>query len=67
VNSLTDEEWYEIVESMTDEEWSEMFEQTCRELAADGLIYDTGQRKWSERMKSYQVVWAFVPPKHQQS
>ena len=35
-------------------------------LVAEGRIYDTGQRRWSERTRSYQVVWAAVPPKNEQ-
>lgn len=68
MNSPTDEECYEIFEqTCTEEQWDEIFERAFRKLVADGLIYDTGQREWSERTKSYQVLWAFVPPKHQQS
>jgi hypothetical protein len=37
------------------------------ELAAEGLIYDTGQRRWSEEMQSYRIVWAAVPGKQPQS
>jgi hypothetical protein len=50
----------------TDEEKQEMIEQALRELEAAGIIYDTGKRRWSERTKSYQIVWASflaVPPK----
>jgi hypothetical protein len=51
----------------TDKEKYEMIEEACRKLAAEGRIYDTGQRKWSERTKSYQIVWGVVPPKQKQS
>jgi hypothetical protein len=44
-----------------------MVEEAIESLAAQGLIYDTGKREWSERTQSYQVVWEAVPPKHQQS
>jgi hypothetical protein len=37
------------------------------ELAAEGLIYDTGRRRWSERTQSYHIVWAAVPGKQTQS
>jgi hypothetical protein len=47
----------------TDEQKYEMIEEAFRTLAAQGLIYDTGIRKWSERTRSYQVVWAAVPGK----
>jgi hypothetical protein len=30
-------------------------------LAREGLIVDTGRRRWSERTRSYQIVWAAVP------
>jgi hypothetical protein len=36
-------------------------EESFRWLAAKGLIYDTGRRRWSERTQSYQIVWAAVP------
>jgi hypothetical protein len=36
----------------------EMFEKAFQELAAQGLVYDTGERRWSERTQSHQVVWA---------
>jgi hypothetical protein len=50
----------------TDEQKYEMIEEAIRTLAAQGLLYDTGKRKWSERTRSYQVVWAAVPPKQKQ-
>ena len=28
-----------------------------------GLLRDTGKRKWSERTRSYQIVWEAVPGK----
>lgn len=43
----------------------EMIEEAFQELAAEGLIYDTGERAWSDRTQSYHVVWAGVPPKHE--
>jgi hypothetical protein len=56
-----------MTKSPTDEEKYQMVEEVCRQLAAEGLIYDTGERRWSPRTKSYQVVWVAVPPKHKQS
>jgi hypothetical protein len=44
----------------------EMIEDAIQRLVADGLVYDTGERRWSERTQSHQVVWAAVPPKHKQ-
>jgi hypothetical protein len=51
----------------TDERLHEEVMEALRRLAAKGLIYDTGRRKWSERTRSYQVVWAAVPPKNEQN
>jgi hypothetical protein len=56
-----------MTKSPTDEEKYQMIEEANRQLAAEGLLYDTGQRRWSERTQSYQTVWAAVPPKHQRS
>ena len=36
-------------------------EQTLQKLARDGLIVDTGRRRWSKRTRSYQIVWAKAP------
>jgi hypothetical protein len=41
-------------------------ETAIQELVADGKVYDTGERRWSEQTQSYEVVWALVPPKHKQ-
>jgi hypothetical protein len=57
----------EMTRSPTQEEKYRIIEGAIRQLAAKGLIYDTGRRRWSERTQSYQVVWAAVPAKHQQS
>ena len=35
----------------------EAIEQAIQDLAREGLIVDTGQRRWSERTRSYQIVW----------
>jgi hypothetical protein len=51
----------------TDERLHEEVMEALRRLAAEGRIYDTGRRKWSERTQSYQVVWAAVPPKNEQN
>ena len=45
----------------TDEEKYEMTEAAFRRLEAEGRIYDTGERGWSERTRTHQVVWAAVP------
>jgi hypothetical protein len=56
-----------MASSPTDEEKYEMIEEAIRRLAAQGLIFDTGKRRWSARTQTYQVVWAAVPPKHERS
>ena len=43
----------------------EAIEQAIQDLAREGLIVDTGQRRWSERTRSYQIVWAAVESGHQ--
>jgi hypothetical protein len=51
---------------MSDEEDAKLYKEVQKaiaSLAKEGLIYDTGQRRWSERTQSYQIVWAAVPPK----
>ena len=32
-------------------------EQGLQRLAREGLIVDSGRRRWSDRTKSYQIVW----------
>lgn len=44
----------------------EDLEEAIKSLAEQGKIYDTGERRWSERTRSYQIVWAAVPPKDEQ-
>ena len=53
--------------SQPEDEFFSMVQGAIDELAADGLIYDTGRRRWSERTQSYQIVWAAVPGKQEQS
>ena len=50
-----------------DQENAEAIEEAVERLKAQGLIYDTGQRRWSERTQSYQIVWAPFPAKKTQS
>jgi hypothetical protein len=52
-----------MTNSPTDEQKFRMIEKAILSLAAEGLIYDTGKRRWSARTRSYQVVWAAVPQK----
>jgi hypothetical protein len=49
--------------SRSDEEMHQMINEALERAAEQGLIYDTGQRRWSERTQSYQIVWAAIPPK----
>jgi hypothetical protein len=46
-----------------DEEKQACLEQILESAAKWGLIRDTGERRWSERTCSYQIVWAPVPDK----
>jgi len=39
----------------------EAIEQALQKLAREGLIVDTGRRRWSKRTRSYQIVWAKAP------
>jgi hypothetical protein len=32
-------------------------EQAIQDLARDGLIVDSGRRRWSERTGRYEIVW----------
>jgi hypothetical protein len=38
-------------------------DQLLESAARWGLIRDTGKRKWSERTRSYQIIWEAVPGK----
>jgi hypothetical protein len=35
----------------------EQIQEAIQSLAHEGLIVDSGQRRWSERTQSYQIVW----------
>jgi hypothetical protein len=47
-----------MANSPTDEQKYRMIEEAISSLAARGFLYDTGERRWSERTQSYQIVWA---------
>ena len=51
----------------TDERLLEQVREAVRRLAAEERVYDTGRREWSELTRSYQVVWAAIPPKNEQN
>jgi hypothetical protein len=38
-------------------EFYDAIEQAIQDLARKGLIVDSGRRRWSERTRSYQIVW----------
>jgi len=46
-----------------DEEKRAYADQLLESAARWGLLRDTGKRKWSERTRSYQIVWEVVPGK----
>jgi hypothetical protein len=45
----------------------QMIEAAIQELADQGPIYDTGERRWSRKTETYRIVWAAVPPKEKRS
>ena len=65
----TDEQFHDDVtdEQFDEDVTDELFEEALRSAAAEGLFYDTGRRKWSERTRSYQIVWMRVPPKNERN
>jgi hypothetical protein len=40
-----------------DEVDHDAIEEAIQDLARWGLIVDTGRRRWSERTRSYEIVW----------
>ena len=50
----------------THERLLELLREAVRRLAAEQGVYDTGRREWSEQTRSYEVVWAAIPPKDEQ-
>jgi hypothetical protein len=41
-----------------DDDAIEAIEQAIQDLAREGLIVDTGRRRWSARTGGYEIVWA---------
>ena len=41
-----------------DDDAIEAIEEAIEDLARQGLIVDTGHRRWSERTGRYEIVWA---------
>jgi hypothetical protein len=76
LNDLAQEVWAlrapQLAPNMQDDhrrnqdECDEIIEAALQELVAEGRVYDTGERRWSERTQIYQTVWGLVPPKHKQ-
>ena len=46
-----------------DEEKRAYKDRLLESAARWGLLRDTGKRKWSERTRSYQIVWEAIPGK----
>ncbi len=53
---LSDDE--DTMEAIDEDNIYKSVNKAIQELAREGKIYDTGQRRWSERTGSYQIVWA---------
>jgi hypothetical protein len=51
----------DMMNSQTDQEKFKAVEEAVQRLVAQGRLYDTGMRRWSERTQTFQVVWAAVP------
>jgi hypothetical protein len=45
---------------MQDDE-DDKIEQELEELAAEGWIVDSGERRWNEKTKTWQIVWETAP------
>ena len=43
--------------SYDSDECLEAIEQAFQDMAREGLIVDTGHRRWSERTGRYEIVW----------
>jgi hypothetical protein len=39
----------------------EQVQAAIRELVSQGKLYDTGERRWSERYQCWEIVWCAVP------
>jgi hypothetical protein len=56
----------ELVRQFTLEE----IEEAIKQLAREGLIVDSGERRWSERTGRYEIVWKskiYEPPNRMRS
>jgi len=53
---------HKAARDLDEEKWA-YADQLLESAAKWGLLRDTGKRKWSERTRSYQIVWEAVPGK----
>jgi hypothetical protein len=53
--------WQTWWAELTGEQRYQAIGEAIQSLAREGRIYDTGRRRWCDRTKSYQIVWAVVP------
>jgi hypothetical protein len=44
-------------DEVDDDAIEQAIEQALQDAARKGLIVDSGRRRWSERTRSYQIVW----------
>ena len=49
---------FEFASWPLDEVDHDAIEEAIQDLARQGLIVDTGHRRWSERTRRYEIVWA---------
>jgi hypothetical protein len=52
-------EWGEIptCDAMTEEKAYEASEEALRDMEREGLIYDSGERTWSDQIRRYEIAW----------
>jgi hypothetical protein len=48
----------------SDEDFYKLIQKAIQDLAREGLIIDSGERKWSERTGRYEIVWMAAPTRH---
>ena len=54
----------DVPRSRSDQEFYKAIEEAIQDLAKQGLIIDSGERKWSERTRRYEIVWMAAPTRH---
>jgi hypothetical protein len=45
----------------------EQIQAAIRELVSQGKLYDTGERRWSERYQCWEIVWCAVPSEREKN